>query len=121
MSRSRVEILKDIGSAKESTEQRRVGRISKKTKLLEENNRETKEISRAVMRHPDSEVIQQLEFTRQRMAEEFGKMPDEALTWLLGDHLRCPEAVFKTVQQKRQHKNLENFWRLSQVPFLRKD
>lgn len=36
------------------------------------------------MRHPDSEVIQQLEFTRQRMAEEFGKMSDEALTWLLG-------------------------------------
>ncbi|VEB34915.1 Uncharacterised protein [Legionella sainthelensi] len=33
MSRSRVEILKDIGSAKESTEQRRVGRVSKKNEI----------------------------------------------------------------------------------------
>ncbi|WP_115707083.1 hypothetical protein [Legionella sainthelensi] len=109
MSRSRVEILKDIGSAKESTEQRRVGRVSKKTKLLEENNRETKEISRAVMRHPDSEVIQQLEFTRQRMAEEFGKMSDEALTWLLGGSSEMSRGGFQDSSTKTAAQKFREF------------
>ncbi len=84
MSKSRADILKDIGAPKASTQRRREGRVSKRTTLLEDNNRETKEISRAVMRHPDSEVIKQLEFAHKRMAESFSSMSDEALTWLLG-------------------------------------
>lgn len=109
MSRSRVEILKDIGGAKESTEQRRAGRVSKKTQLLEENSRETKEISRAVMRHPDAEVMQQLEFTRQRMAEEFGKMSDEALTWLLGGSSEMSRGGFQDSSTKTAAQKFREF------------
>lgn len=84
MSRSKADILKAIGAPKTSTQGRRGGSVSKKPPLLEDNNRATKEISRAVMRHPDDEVRKQLEFAHKRMAELFISMSDEALSWLLG-------------------------------------
>lgn len=105
MTRSAYEILEDIGSPKSSTSKRRVGIRSKKSALLEEISKDTKKISRAVMRYPVDEVLEQLQYTHQRMAEEFASMSDESLTWLLGGSSEMARGGFqdsptKTAAQK---------------------
>ncbi|HVT63471.1 MAG TPA: hypothetical protein VHD33_08305 [Legionellaceae bacterium] len=77
--KNNADMIAELGEAKESTKTRRL-----KDTVAEARHENTKKMSRVVMRCPDETVLAQLEYTRQRMREEFIGMSDEALLWLLG-------------------------------------
>lgn len=109
MTKEARKIFYGVGGEKVSTASRRKEEISVKTSLMEINRLEAKAMSRVVMRHPHADVLGQLQFTHQRMAEEFLCLSDEALTWLLGGSSETSRGGFQDGPAQKASEKLREF------------
>ena len=102
MPRTADEIINDIGMEKSSTKQRR------KT-YDDDTKQKIKKICRVVMRYPSTEILEQLEYIRQRMNEEFSTMPDEALSWLIDGSSQNSRGGFQEGPHKTAIQKFKDF------------
>jgi hypothetical protein len=111
MPRDAAEIIQAIGGEKASTSRRRstLPHPRVKTRLIEENNDDIKALCRVVMRCPDADVLAQLHFVRQCMAESFLQLPDESLDWLIGGSSGMSRGGFQDGDRQTAVEKLREF------------
>lgn len=95
MARTAQEIIQSVGTRKSTTNDRLRRDLGGALSAKRKNAADARTLCRAVMRHPDQDVIDQLEFARKIAAEQFSDMDNAQLKWLLNGSAHASRGGFE--------------------------